>query len=710
MEAEIARHDRMSESGSSLLRLIQNESTPLLDLFVREAVQNSMDAAKDEADHVNVEFVTGSFTPSQLNKHFDCITDALNKRFPNENYQFLSIRDSNTAGLTGPLHTDDVTDPAEFGNLLKLVYEICKPQQKDGAGGSWGLGKTIYFRLGIGLVIYYSRIFQDGHYQSRLAACFVEDERKPDAIIPKAEKIGRGIAWWGKAVGVNKTVPLEDVDKIKPILDVFGMQPYLGDETGTTVIIPYIDENKLLSDCYTEQFNDSGEKIGEKVYWLNSIAEYLTVAIQRWYGPRLLNKFYHGAWLAASVNKKKLKISEMLPLFKLLREFYISAITDKLPEEDSYISDHTIDVKKENIFLRSIFTGSGCAGKLIFAEVSSSQLEMTPPDNIPDPFCQITNSFFDNNDGNLPIITYVRKPAMIVSYDFKAAWTRDLQRSTPERYIIGIFVLGSENRLKGCYKNSLEEELTLEEYIRSGEKADHAEWGDQSINGKKYSVVDKIQRGVSVKILHTFNSKSEIPDTKQNIGLGHTLADILLPPEDFGVKAAGNNLGGGNKKGKTDETSKAVFRSYKTSYFTVIGNNKYTNEGTVINFEAFFRNKQATLSLNVIAGSESYDALLWENDAKGLGKQFPFKLIKFSVEKIKKNIRDKDFQTEMIITDETSLCMKDNITIQLLKSEKFNTPYAVQISTPDAGYTLKGQITFDSNEYDLMYNIKLKED
>ena len=34
----------MTESGSSLLRLIQNQNIPVLDLLVREAFQNSLDA------------------------------------------------------------------------------------------------------------------------------------------------------------------------------------------------------------------------------------------------------------------------------------------------------------------------------------------------------------------------------------------------------------------------------------------------------------------------------------------------------------------------------------------------------------------------------------------------------------------------------------------------------------------------------------------
>ena len=79
MEIEIAKHDRMSESGSSLLRLIQNNNIPLLDLLVRESVQNSLDAAKDNTKSVKVDFITGKFNSDSLNSHFEKISQKLDK-------------------------------------------------------------------------------------------------------------------------------------------------------------------------------------------------------------------------------------------------------------------------------------------------------------------------------------------------------------------------------------------------------------------------------------------------------------------------------------------------------------------------------------------------------------------------------------------------------------------------------------------------------
>ena len=197
MRIEIAEHGRMTESGSSLLRLIQNQDIPLLDLLVRESVQNSLDAASNTSTKVSVDIQVGEFKAKDLNKHFEKIEDGLNRRYIKTEPKFIAVRDSGTSGLTGPVRYEDVKNNF-FGNLLKLVYEICKPQSNEGAGGSWGLGKTIYFRLGIGLVIYYSRICEKGKYQSRLAACLVENETQKDALIPHSGGVKRGIAWWGK--------------------------------------------------------------------------------------------------------------------------------------------------------------------------------------------------------------------------------------------------------------------------------------------------------------------------------------------------------------------------------------------------------------------------------------------------------------------------------------------------------------------------------
>ena len=86
MKIEIAEPGRMTQSGSSLLKLIQNNDMPVLDLFVRESVQNSLDAKNDTDRYVTVKFKSGEFVKEKLNKELEGITDALNIRYSNEKY------------------------------------------------------------------------------------------------------------------------------------------------------------------------------------------------------------------------------------------------------------------------------------------------------------------------------------------------------------------------------------------------------------------------------------------------------------------------------------------------------------------------------------------------------------------------------------------------------------------------------------------------
>ena len=123
MKIEIAKPERFSQSGKSLLRLIQNNDMPTLDLLVRESVQNSLDAWNKQDKNVLVEFNVGNFDSMELARHLEGITNGLNERYGASKQKYIAISDSHTFGLTG-----DVNDPnGEDGNL-PMLYKIgcCK--------------------------------------------------------------------------------------------------------------------------------------------------------------------------------------------------------------------------------------------------------------------------------------------------------------------------------------------------------------------------------------------------------------------------------------------------------------------------------------------------------------------------------------------------------------------------------------------------------
>ena len=99
MKIEIAEPGRMTQTGSSLLKLIQNNNMPALDLLVRESIQNSLDARKENSRYVEVDYLTGKFNSEKLSQELEGITSSLRKRFPEKQYDFIAVRDFNTVGL-----------------------------------------------------------------------------------------------------------------------------------------------------------------------------------------------------------------------------------------------------------------------------------------------------------------------------------------------------------------------------------------------------------------------------------------------------------------------------------------------------------------------------------------------------------------------------------------------------------------------------------
>lgn len=315
--------------GSVTLKSLQNDNIPELDLLVREAIQNSSDAALQEADDsFTVKFNTGTFVPARFNTNLSGIEGILDEMFPGETADFLEIRDTKTQGLTGPLRIDDMPSD-DHGNFFKLIFDTGKKQTQAGAGGNWGFGKSVYYRVGMGIVVFYSRIKIEGSYESRLIITLVENEENPDAILAKINPRSAGKAWWGIKEGKDDFLPITDDELILEILNVFGIPAFRPNETGTSIIIPYIDKQKLLKNIIPEEANISDD-IRARCTWASNFEEYLILAIQKWYAPKIhnqhLKEFCNKKWLRVYVNNKPIRYDTMLPFFKLVQELYTIAI------------------------------------------------------------------------------------------------------------------------------------------------------------------------------------------------------------------------------------------------------------------------------------------------------------------------------------------------------------------------------------------------
>ena len=562
MKIEILEPGKMRQSGSSLLKLIQNNKTPSLDLFVRESVQNSLDAKKDSSKYVSVEFFTGTFDSKKLSDELEGIEDALYSKYPGSACTFLAVRDSETVGLTGETDYDKVEDN-EYGNVLKLIYEICRPQENEGAGGSWGLGKTVYFRIGMGLVVYYSRIQnENGDYESRLAASLVENEQKDDAMIPSyMGKSRNGIAWWGKPSGKeNDTVPVTDEKYINSFLKIFGISPYTGNETGTTIIIPYTDEKSLLENNQVEYVNSLGEQITPS--WCSSVEKYLNIAIQRWYSPRLSNPDYpFGTFLRAKINGNGISRDGMEPVFQVVQALYNRANNKS---DDDIISRNNIEFCSDNVTTRSLLSNPS-AGTITCARLSRKDLKMDVPYNKPEPAIYL-NCEQVSGDSNKPFVLYVRKPGMVVSYENDGKWVPDNVSTSKDEFIIGIFVLNSLNK----FVSSDCPVINVEEYVRKSELADHTSWDDWSAPQFNPRLISKIQATVSRFMSKEYAASSSEHTPKENSTLSKLFGDLLLPPDGFGKQA--------NQKDKPKKEKSSNGKGKKLSFNIDVSGIKYHDE------------------------------------------------------------------------------------------------------------------------------------
>lgn len=694
MQIEIPTRGRATPSGKALLGAIQNKSLPLLDLLVREVIQNSLDAQIDENKSlsVDVDFSVTEFESRDLAIIFSGIEERLLERHP-EKAKCIAIKDKNTKGLTGPIRIGDVGADGRQGNLLNLIYNIQEPQQAAGAGGSWGLGKTVYFCIGIGVVIYYSK-FKDenGNVQLRLAAALYESPQ-PNPLLKVANY--RGLAFWGQKddqCQQGQSIPLQTEESINPILKVLNITPYNDNESGTTVIIPYIDEMRLLEETFPEQTVERNELNLEipgpilKPYWCSSLQHYISIATLRWYAPRLNNFQYRfGRYLKVSVDGQSIdfKNTSSSPFFELIQDLY-----------NKKCSDETVQVR--DIQLNATFQGENrVAGKLAFCKTDKHLLRMTcHEDNLPSPYFWIGSDQIYKN-GNPPLICYTRKPGMVVEYTVSGEWVKGIKPCLENEYVIGVFVLNTGN--------VLEQGPDLEEYIRQGEKADHAMWQDWSVQGKFIKLVERIQKHVRNEISRfLYPPPPSLPLDKTTVGLGVKAARIL-PPIGFGFGPA--------LPPPPPHLQPPPPRKNKYSLVEIL-ETTYTVSGVQLEYICCFGCKDQKLDVSLAVSTENSSILpsQWEDAVSGFGTPFPVIINSFTVDSL---ISDSNhLKTSLLINKDSEESATNNgLKVELKYSGIDKIPSAICLTRDSLmvescrGVICIGLSTSDAHEFNVALEI-----
>lgn len=609
MKLQVTRRERMAADGKALLRALQNENLPLVDLIIRESFQNSLDATKENDTIIDVG--VKQFDVQEIAKHFEGIETKLLERYKDTINKSIYIADKNTTGLIGAIR-DDENQSLQKSNIYKLIYGINMNQEQSGAGGSWGLGKTSFFRIGNGLVIYYTRVqLENGTFEERLAASLIEDSTKENRLLVDNQ---RGIAWWGEKETNNNlfedTYPITNEKEINDLLTALSIPKYKDKETGTTVIIPFINEEILLPKLVDNEVIQNIDK---------SLEDAISMAIQKWYGPRILNakykEFYDGrSMLVPLINGKLLNVSEMEPYFKFMRDLYTSALINEKQAPN-------IQIQPIELFRNALDSSAKkIAGYLAFAEYTEIELEMNSPNNRPSPIEYITGQ--DNEKTNNKIIGFTRKPGMIIKYAINDAWSSGVNQAE-NKQLLGMFVPVSDAKMEKRYATEV---ATLDDYLRSSETADHASWDDIRINTENLTIVKRIQNGVANKLKTHFNDDFNDGERSKSSKLSKKLGAFLLPPVNFGKKAGGDIKDSDNKSTGANKS--------KNVGIEVLGVDYLDESELVIQFEMKLKKEvKSTVSIAINTAQKKISEDLWKRDM-GEDKIYPFEIQKVRFKEI----------------------------------------------------------------------------
>lgn len=676
--------------GSGALKALQNDNLPEIDLLVREAIQNSSDASlKIDADRFDVNFTIGTFCPLKFNSELGSLKAILNKHYFEESADYLEIRDMRTTGLTGPVRLSEL-DREDHGNYFKLVFDTGKEQTASSegeAGGSWGYGKSVYYRVGIGLVLFYSQIAVNDSFEERMILSLTEHETDSSSLLKEIVSDSVGRAWWGRNDEKNpkELLPLTDASEIESILDIFGVSRFKPGQTGTAIIIPYINRDRLLNGIFPD---DCGISEDDKAMcsWKDSVEEYLELAVQKWYAPKIFNKhlsdYSKQKWLAVRINGNAIKDNTMRPFFQLVQELYISALAcnaNKVYKSEKFDCIECVSVPSARVEGQK-------TGHVAYAHINQKQLSANGSMIKPYTYLRL----FSKSPLNDPIVMFARTPGLVLDYKIDGKWAKGLIKpEDDDEYIVAFYVPDCSVKIKNDKAAGEYAGKSFGEYLRKCEKSDHMDWEDKSnltiVSNLKAQVVAKINSGIRSE------EQSTVEGTASK--LSGKLGKKLLPKINFGKKASGGTGGnGGSAGGKADNLSIELVPTIKYDCVEV-------------RFILTFKNLRKNLNLGLFIETETgvMDAEAWESNINNV---FPVRIDRIeSVHTFATN--SKNTLPMVNVCNSQNPCVSNDYTeIKLLYTESGKNVRGISVLNDITNAVVFGTILIKSDDKKYVCTIK----
>ena len=602
----------MSMNAESILKVIGNPALPLLDILLRESIQNSLDAGlKNKPINVDFDFIKYSIKKTLTDRLSEILGNdkqgvyrRLAERINLSNKGILTIRDIGTTGLDGPASKDDkLWANAERKNFFNLVFNIGRNHGTSGAGGSFGFGKTIFFKAAeSGLVLYYSKCLNSAKKEEhRLMFCMISKEE---------QKKGKntGIIWWGgehytfeKSINIR---PLTGSSVLK-ILKILDIKPFDDSETGT--LIGIVSPKKDLIYCEEDGIQDMSLNFSVQ------LADELSKRILKWYWSRMLTS--DKSKLKVRINDVQLDVSKkkiLKPygiLLKAAENLNKKESEELILERYSYLNDEVVEYDKTNLISLYPIKSTGPTafiGTLALMEIPSS--------------------LGDINDDYNNVIAMIRKPLMVVYY------SSIIGIPATDNKLIGVFLVNSSFQAK---RNSTEQYFySIDDAFRFCEDPAHNTWNSESLDptNDKYfkSYINVAKKRIKKHLEAYYEKDSNIMSEDSIMSIGaKKLGSLLMMSDGNQISQVVNPINYGNKGGSGSKGGNSK-GSYAIPQIKIKSVDYSIDSHMLLNCEIDFKTK-GNYNLNIAVLDEGGNSFIYSEWIKNDMQEFPFEFSKIEI-------------------------------------------------------------------------------
>lgn len=255
-------------AGEGFRRLLGRPALGLLQTVIREALQNSVDAAPaGNAVVVKLRYrvLTGHALEQFRRLAFSdlppCATEpdevegeeaqGLHSVLQGARLGIFEIADFNTTGLGGPSRADAVSEGEDL-DFVNFLRNVGATRDTNLGGGTYGYGKTSLYALSkCSTIIVDSQTTCAGQAVRRIMGCHLGNAFQSDHQGSPKRFTGRH--WWGREDGEGGVDPVEGPEAVQ-LAEALGFPERDAVRTGTTIAIiaPHVDENADLASDLVE--------------------------------------------------------------------------------------------------------------------------------------------------------------------------------------------------------------------------------------------------------------------------------------------------------------------------------------------------------------------------------------------------------------------------------------------------------------------------